>query len=166
MRTEKRRRKERRTDYGKRIELLKSGKPRIVFRKSNRHLSVQYVISNESQDKIVFGLTSKELLKHGWPKETKSLNSISASYLTGFLSGTKILAEKREQPISDFGMARVLHGTRIYAFLKGLIDAGVGMRCDGEFFPGEDRIQGKYMKNDFSETFNQVKENIGKLKNG
>ena len=166
MRTQKRRRKERRTDYGKRIELLKSGKPRIVFRRSNRHISVQYVISNESQDRIVFGLTSRELLKHGWPKETKSLNSISASYLTGFLSGMRIPTEKHGQPISDFGMARVLHGTRIYAFLKGLIDAGVSVKCDEEFFPGEDRIRGKHMKNDFSGTFNQVRENIGKLKNG
>ena len=69
MKTIRRRRKENKTDYGKRIKLLKSGKPRIVFRKSNRYVVAQYVISKEAQDKTELGVSSKELLKHGWPKE-------------------------------------------------------------------------------------------------
>jgi large subunit ribosomal protein L18 len=34
----RRRRREGKTDYSKRINLLKSGAPRIVFRKTNRYL--------------------------------------------------------------------------------------------------------------------------------
>ena len=160
MKIGKRRRREGKTDYRKRIELLKSEKPRIIFRKSNNYVNVQYVISKESQDKIIFGLTSKDLLKHGWPKEMRSLKSIPASYLTGFLAGMKINERKSRQPIPDFGMARALHGTKIYAFLKGLIDAGVNINCNEKFFPSEDRIKGKHMKKDFSETFNQIKEKM------
>ncbi|GAJ13133.1 unnamed protein product, partial [marine sediment metagenome] len=92
MKTLKRRRKEYKTDYSKRIKLLKSGAPRVVFRKTNRYLIAQYVISKEAQDKIEFGINSKHLMKYGWPKESKgSLKSISAAYLTGILVGKKII---------------------------------------------------------------------------
>ena len=69
MRTLKRRRKERKTDYGIRIKLLKGGFPRLVLRKSNRYLIAQYAVSKEARDNIVTGTTSKILLKHGWPED-------------------------------------------------------------------------------------------------
>ena len=80
MKTLKRRRKEAKTDYGIRLKLLKSGVPRIVFRKSNRYIIAQYVTSNEAQDRVVVGITSKILLKYGWPEDMKgSLKSLPAS---------------------------------------------------------------------------------------
>ena len=59
MKTSKKRRKEAKTDYGKRIKLLKSSSPRIVFRKTNKYVIIQYVISKEAKDEIEFGITSK-----------------------------------------------------------------------------------------------------------
>ena len=109
MRTIKRRRKEHKTDYHKRIKLLKSSLPRIVFRKTNRYVLGQYVISKEAQDKIVFEVNSKKLKEFGWPKEFEnSLKSIPASYLTGFLTGKLILKDKLEKPILDTGMTRMI----------------------------------------------------------
>lgn len=140
----KRRRKENRTDYLKRLKLLKGGKPRIVFRKTNRYIIAQYVTSSHAQDKIEIGVNSKKLLKFGWPKEfAGSLKSIPASYLTGFLIGKKIIQEKKETPILDIGMIRSLHKSRVYGFLKGLKDSGVEIKCDDEFFPSEEKINVK-----------------------
>ena len=157
MKTLKRRRKENRTDYLKRLKFLKSGKPRIVFRKTNRNILAQYVTSEQAQDKVEIGITSKQLLKYGWPKKAEgSLKSITASYLTGFLFGKKI--SDKPASIIDFGMTRNLHKTKIYAFLKGLTDAGVKVKHDAKVFPDEKRIKGEHMKSKIP--FGDVKSKI------
>lgn len=160
MRIDKRRRRECKTDYLKRKNLLKSRIPRLVFRKSNRYVFAQLVSSAQAQDKVEFGVSSKDLLKYGWPKENEgSLKSVPASYLTGLLIGEK-LAAKKETPIVDFGMQRVLHKTKTFAFIKGLIDAGVNVPCEESAFPDEEKIQGKNMKNKIP--FDEIKSNIEK----
>jgi large subunit ribosomal protein L18 len=162
MRVAKRRRRENKTDYKKRMKMLKGRIPRIIFRKSNRYVIAQYVSSKQAQDKIEFGMSSKDLMKYGWPKENQgSLKSIPASYLIGFLIGKKVIKEA-ENPILDFGMQRVLHKTKTFAFLNGLVDAGVKVKHDEKIFPDENRIKGKHMKKDFSSTFEQIKSNIEK----
>jgi len=89
--TIRRRRKEGKTDYKSRLGLLKSGKARVVARKTNRYFIGQIVISDIAQDKVIIGANSKELLSKGWPEELKgSLKSLTACYLTGFLLGKKI----------------------------------------------------------------------------
>jgi|TARA_Y100000310_G_C20675261_1_gene812669 large subunit ribosomal protein L18 len=161
MKTIKRRRKENKTDYAKRLKMLKSRKARVVVRKTNKYIIAQYVLSPKTQDKIEIGLSSKNLLNYGWPKEFEgSLKSIPASYLTGFLIGKKIIDGKKEAPIIDFGMTRTLHKTKIFAFLKGLVDSGVNIKHDEKTFPEEDRISGKSLKKDFSNEFNKIKSNI------
>ena len=164
MKTLKRRKKEGKTDYLIRLKLLKSDKPRLVFRKTNRYVISQYVESDEAQDRVVFGLNSKLLLKHGWPENLKgSLKSIPASYLTGYLTAKKIQKEKLKEPIVDFGMHRVLGKTRIFAFIKGIIDGGVKIKCPKEKFPEEERLKGKNAKEDISKTVMGVKSKIDKL---
>ncbi|MDP3966336.1 MAG: 50S ribosomal protein L18 [archaeon] len=164
MKTLKKRKNEGRTDYLIRLKLLKSERPRIVFRKTNRYVISQYIISDEAKDKIIFGVNSKLLLKYGWPESLKgSLKSIPASYLTGYLTAKKILKEKLDEPITDFGMQRVLQKTKIFAFIKGLIDGGVKIKCSKEKFPEEDRINGKSTKSDISKTIAEVKSKIDKL---
>ena len=159
--TIKRRRLECKTNYLKRIKLLKSGKPRVVFRKTNKYVIAQYVTSREAQDKVEIGMSSKNLSKYGWPKEfAGSLKSIPASYLTGLLMGKKIIKQKLKTPIVDFGMIRTLHKTRVYGFLKGLIDAGVDIKCKKDALPDEDRINGKHMKNKIP--FNEIKSKVEK----
>jgi len=163
MKKSKKRRNKNKTDYLKRLKFLKSRKPRIVFRKTNRYIISQYVESKEAQDKVKIEVNSKKLLIKGWPEEFKgSLKSTPASYLTGYMMGLIIKSEKKETPIIDFGMIRVLHKTKVYAFIKGLKDAGIKIECDEKYFPNEERIKGKKLKKDFSEYFQKVKSKIGK----
>lgn len=163
MKVSKRRRRENKTDYLKRIKLLKSNIPRIVFRKTNKYLIAQYVESKDAQDKIKIGLNSRDLFKYGWPEKFKgSLKSIPASYLIGFLMAKKISKDKLKKPIIDFGMIRALHKTKIYGFVKGLIDGGIDISDKKDIFPEEDRIKGKNLKKDFSDEFEKIKLNIEK----
>lgn len=163
MRIPKRRRIENKTDYGKRIKLLKGETPRVVFRRTNRYIIAQYVESTEAQDKIVIGVISRDLKEFGWPKEFEgSLKSIPASYLTGFLLGKEIIKKKLETPIVDFGMIRLTGKNKGFAFIKGLIDAGIKVNCAKENFPEEERLSGKNLKKDFSKTFKEIKSKIEK----
>ena len=119
----------------------------------------QYVTSKQAQDKIEFGSNSKILLKYGWPEQFKnSLKSISASYLFGLLIGKQIIDKKLKLPILDFGMIRMLHKSKPYAFLKGLIDSGLKINCKKEALPSEERIVGKHMKNKIK--FEEIKSKI------
>ncbi len=148
MKVSKRRRKQAKTDYAKRIKLLKGNSPRIAFRKTNKYLIAQYIVSKEAKDHIKLGANSKELLKFGWPKEfAGSLKSISAAYLLGLLMSKKINEKKLEKPIVDFGMIKMLHKTKTYAFLKGLKDSGLDIECEDKFCPDENRLKGEHMKN-------------------
>jgi len=162
MRTQKRRRRENKTDYLKRLKLLKSEKPRLVFRRTNKYIIVQYVVSDEARDKIIFGVNSNELLKYGWPKEAKgSLKSVPANYLIGYLIGKQINSKKLETPIVDFGMLQTLHKTKVYSFLKGVIDSGIKINCKEEAFPEEERIKGGALKNKIK--FEEIKSKIDQI---
>lgn len=162
MRTQKRRRKENRTDYLKRLKLLKGVKPRVVFRRTNKFIISEYVISHEAQDKTIFGFDSRRLNQYGWPKDAQgSLKSTTAAYFTGYLMGKSIIKQKLENPIVDTGMNRTIHKNKIYAFIKGLIDSGMKIECKKEFFPEENRIKGEHLKNKIP--FTEIKSKIDKL---
>jgi large subunit ribosomal protein L18 len=162
MKVQKRRRRENKTDYLKRLKLLKGECPRVVFRRTNRYLIAQYLTSEEAQDKVIIGMDSRELKKYGWPKELQgSLKSITAAYLTGYLIGKRIIKEKLENPILDSGMIRVIHKNRTYAFIKGMIDSGIKINCKKELFPEESRIKGEHLK--LKIPFPEIKSKIEKL---
>jgi large subunit ribosomal protein L18 len=161
MRTIKRRRREKRTDYKARLILLKSKLPRIVIRKTNKYIITQYVKSKEAQDYVLITVNSKELLKYGWKKEKEgSLKSIPASYLTGLLLGNKIkkIEKEKNKVILDLGLIRNIKKSRIYAVLKGLIDAGIEINYKKDVFPDGKRIKGEHLKNKID--FEKIKENI------
>ncbi len=159
MKVDRRRRRESKTNYLKRIKLLKSNAPRLVLRKTNKYLIVQYVKSAAAQDKIVFGINSKKLLQLGWPKNLScSLKSITAAYFLGMLAGKEIKTKKLKNPIFDFGLQRVLSGSKIQGFIKGVIDSGIELKHNEKSFPTEERIYGKHLKQNLP--FEQIKKNI------
>jgi len=158
MKTQFRRRREKKTDYKLRMKLLKSGKKRIVIRKTNRYIIIQAVESNEARDKILAGVSSRELVKEGWDK-TGSLKSIPAAYLTGLLAAKRIKEKKiREEFILDIGMIINKKGGRMYAAAKGLIDGGIKINVSKDVFPSEERIRGEHLKADIK--INKIMEKI------
>lgn len=163
MKMEKRRKREKKTDYKLRIGLLKSGKPRIIFRKTNKYIIGQCIKSKNAQDEVIAGVNSKDLLEYGWPKEKfGSLKSLPASYFTGIILGKKILKSIKEECILDIGMIRHIPKSKIYAFAKGVIESGVKMNVDKKNFPDEKRIKGENTK--VKDIFQKVKEKIEGIK--
>lgn len=157
LRTMKRRRRENKTDYKLRTSLLKSGIPRIVVRRTNKYFTLQVVESNEAQDRVVTGVTSRDLLKNGWDsKKLGSLKSIPAGYLTGILLAKKLGGGKF---IMDLGMSRTISGSRVFAVVKGLVDGGLDIPVNESIFPTEDRIAGEHLKE-------EVKTMIAKVSGG
>ncbi|MDO8563734.1 MAG: 50S ribosomal protein L18 [Nanoarchaeota archaeon] len=138
-RTIRRRRLEARTDYKARIELIKSGKPRLVVRKTNRYVIAQLVRSEGAQDFVVSTLSSKDLIAKGWPEnKSGSLKNRSAAYLTGYLLGKAALGKKITEAILDAGMYRNIQKSRIYTVLKGALDAGLKVPHDAKVLPKEE----------------------------
>lgn len=138
MRTIRRRRREGKTDYQARLSLLKSGKPRLVIRRTNRYILAQIIQSETAKDKVLVGVISKDLLSAGWPAESSgSLKNRTASYLTGYMLAKKALASGVKAAISDFGLHRNVHKSRIFSVVKGAIDAGLNVPCGKEALPEE-----------------------------
>ena len=161
IRIPKRRRRERKTDYKLRLNLLKSENPRIVIRKTNKHFTIQAVESTEAQDKVTLGITSQVLIKEGLDKKySGSLKSIPAGYLTGLLFAKK-LGPKQEY-IADLGMTRTIPGNRIYSILKGLTDGGAKINVNEKVFPTDDRINGEHLKDETKQAFNKLKDKLSK----
>lgn len=138
----KRRRIEGKTDYNKRIKLLSSEKPRIIVRKSLSNMQGQIVTYATGGDQIVVSAHSRNLLKLGW-KYGKS--NIPAAYLTGFLLGTNAKKKGVEEAIADIGLQSSVKGNKLYAFIKGVIDAGVKVPVNEKVLPSADRISGKHI---------------------
>ncbi|MDO8459853.1 MAG: 50S ribosomal protein L18 [Nanoarchaeota archaeon] len=152
----KRRRKEAKTDYRARLALLKSEKPRLVIRRTNRYLIAQLVESDIAQDKVIMSVTSKDLISKGWPSEKiGSLKSLPAAYLTGYLIG-KMGKQKIKEAVLDIGMHRNMHKSRIYAVLKGAVDAGLIVPHSKEALPEIDKIT----KNKQSINIEKIKEKM------
>jgi len=153
----KRRRLENKTNYSKRLRLLEGRKPRIVIRKTNKYIIIQYVESKAAQDSIKASIISKDLLEHGWPEsKVGSLKSLGACYLAGILFGNKI--KKLAPAILDTGLIRSTKGSRLYAAVKGINETGFKLPCNEKVMPEEARIKSENLQ----EFFDKVKSNVMK----
>lgn len=139
-----RRKRSLRTNYTKRLNLLLSGKPRLVVRLTNTQVIAQLVKFAPQGDQVVVAVADKHLRQLGWNYSCKNL---PASYLTGFLIGKKAMKKNIKEGILDTGNLTPLHKGRFYAFLKGVLDAGFQVPYDKEkgIFPSEERISGKHI---------------------
>lgn len=139
-----RRRNEGKTDYHKRLKLLKSRKLRVAIRASNDHMRVQIIQSKLGGDKVIISAFSKELAsKFAWNANT---GNIPAAYLTGYLAGIRAKAKNIQDAIFDLGV--FYHRNRVLAACKGIVDSGINVPYREEFFPEnfEDRIKGTHIE--------------------
>ncbi|MEM4152941.1 MAG: 50S ribosomal protein L18 [Candidatus Pacearchaeota archaeon] len=153
------RRLECKTDYKRRLKLLKSEKPRLVIRKTNKYIIVQVVKSIESKDFTIIYVNSKELSKFNWNYGFKNL---PAAYLTGYLVAKKALKENIREVVVDIGLQRSTKGSRIYAAVKGAIDGGLKINCSEKMFD-ESRFKGEHLKikfKDIDKKVDEIKEEI------
>jgi large subunit ribosomal protein L18 len=134
-----RRKKQGKTDYRNRLAMLKSGKPRLVFRKANRNLVAQVIQYQKDGDKVLLTVTTRELLKHGW---NASRSNIPAAYLLGLLVAKK---SPEKEAILDIGLQTPTKDSKLFAFLKGAVDGGLEVPHSDDVLPPDDRVSGKHI---------------------
>jgi len=138
-----RRRREGKTDYHRRKKLLISGLPRLVARKTNKHIIAQIVEASIEGDRVLASAHSSELRKKfGW---LGSLKNLPAAYLTGLLCGYRALKRNVKKAILDIGLQTPSKGARVFAVMKGCIDAGIEIPHGEEILPSEERIEGQHI---------------------
>ncbi len=150
------RRGEEKTNYRKRLALIKSGKPRVVARITNTYVNLQ-LIEYDGCDITKNTYISKKLSEFGW---TYSKKNTSAAYLAGLAFGAICRKNKIEEAVFDTGVIRITHGNKIFSALKGCLDGGLNIPHSETRFPSEDRIKGAHISEDVSKKFDEVKKNI------
>jgi large subunit ribosomal protein L18 len=137
-----RRRKEGKTDYYKRAKLVVSDRPRMVVRKSNRHIIIQLVMAEMEGDRTLITASSQELSGFGF---TGSTSSTPAAFLTGMLFATKALNADYQRAVLDIGLHRATPGARVFAALKGAVTAGLDVPHSDEILPDDTRVKGMHI---------------------
>ena len=137
-----RRRREGKTDYYQRTRLVVSDVPRMVVRKTNRHIIVQLVTAEMDGDRTLVAANSAELEKYGYKGST---SSTPAAYLTGMLFAVKARKAKQESAILDIGLNRATPGARVFAALKGAVEAGLTIPHGEEILPSDERAKGAHI---------------------
>ncbi len=135
-----RRRRQKRTDYKTRKAMIVSKIPRLVVRGSLAHMNIQIAEALLKGDRMLASANSKSLVSFGWKAPS---GNIPAAYLTGYLLGKKALAAGLEKAILDVGLISTTTGARLFAALKGAVDAGLEVPHDEDIVPSGQRIKGE-----------------------
>ena len=137
-----RRRREARTDYRLRKKLIISGSLRLVVRKSLKYINLQIVEAKFEGDSVLAHAGTIELKKFGWKGGTGNL---PAAYLAGFLVGKRAVAMGKTSAIVDFNSYKITASNKLYAALKGAIDAGLSIPHDKKVVPDNKRVSGAHI---------------------
>ena len=138
-----RRRREGRTDYRARRALVLSRIPRFIVRGSLRNMTVQIAEAQPKGDRVISSANSRELIKtYSWRANCGNLPS---AYLTGLLCGLRAEGKGVEKAILDIGLFSPTKGSRIFAALKGALDAGLDIPCAKEKLPSDKQISGQHI---------------------
>jgi large subunit ribosomal protein L18 len=156
-RIQHKRRRKKKTDYKKRLGLVKSGKTRLVIRRSLNNISVQFIDYKLDGDITIASAFSTELKKFGW---NGLAGNIPAAYLTGYLAGKRAKDKKIVEAILDSGLQTSTKESRIYSALKGVLDSGIKIPHSEKILPNEERLKGKHISEKVVKQFEDVKKKI------
>ena len=137
-----RRRREARTNYHQRLRLLKSGKPRLVARKSNNQTRAQLIVTGPQGDETAASAASNDLEAFGWEAPTGNL---PAAYLTGLLAGRRALWAGIEDAVLDIGLNTPTPGSKVFAVQEGAIDAGLEVPHNDDVLADWSRTRGEHI---------------------
>jgi len=135
-----RRRREGKTNYYKRYIYVLSKVIRFAPRLTNEYVIINVAKFDPKGDIMLAVAHSIELVKkYGWKGDT---NNTPAAYLTGYLAGLRALKAGVKNAVADIGLFVPTKGGRIFAAIKGAIDAGLQIPVGdlGEHL--EERIKG------------------------
>ncbi len=154
-----RRRIEGKTDYEKRLAHLKSRKYRMIVRKTNKYIIVEFASFDLKGDQVITSSTSRALLKIGYHGKSNT----PSAYLVGLLCAKNAMKKGVTEAVLDIGLHPATKGSIVFSALKGALDAGVKIPYSEDILPPKDRIEGLHLKGDGNSKFNECKEKIQKM---
>lgn len=137
-----RRKREGKTNYDKRVKLLKSGQIRLFVSYGSKDIRAQAIKFNLKGDEILADATANSLKEFGW---NFTCPNLPTSYLFGYYFGKLLMENKVSQVIFDTGIVTPKKGGKYYSFAKGVIDSKISMQINPEVFPSEERINGSHI---------------------
>jgi large subunit ribosomal protein L18 len=135
-----RRRRSGATNYNSRKKAISSRGTLLAVRISGKNVSAQFLKPTVTGDIVLAAAHSHALKKLGW---TGSLKSVPACYLLGLWAGKHAKQKGIESAFLYNGVAPFVKGSRISAFVKGVIDGGVEVPFAEEAMPSEERLKGE-----------------------
>tara|TARA_B100000925_G_scaffold272082_1_gene235762 strand:+ start:131 stop:562 length:432 start_codon:yes stop_codon:yes gene_type:complete len=139
---------------------LKSGNSRAVVRVSNTRVVCQVVSWKSDGDKVEVTVTGDDLVsRYGWP-DSNSRKNIPASYLTGYALGKAALAAGHDEAVLDIGLAASTNGNRVFAALKGMVEAGLEIPHGDSILPDDERINGAHIDDSYASKVEATKKKI------
>ena len=153
------RRRSGRTDYRRRLRMLRGGAPRAVVRVSNTQVTCQLVEVGRGGDSIVASVNGKTLAKHGWPAGA-SRKSVPACYVAGYALAKSAIAAGHDSAILDIGLASSSSGGRVFAALRGMVDAGLDVPHGADVLPDDDRVNGTHIDDSIAAAVESAKKAI------
>lgn len=151
-----RRRRQGKTDYRRRLGLLKSRQTRVVVRTTSRNVIVQFVEYDETGDKILAQAQALELSKF----EFQGGANTPSAYLAGFLAATRAKEAGIEGAVFDLGRAYPHKGGVVFSALKGIVDGGVEVPHGEDIFPSDERIRGAHINDEKAAAFAAAYEKL------
>ncbi len=128
------------TNYIKRLGYIKSKKTRLVIRLHTNNIILQFVNYEPKGDRVLITTNSQELKKFNWDYHR---GNIPSSYLTGLLCGIKAKQKNIKEAILDLGLHKPTKGSRTYAALKGVLDAGINIPHAKDVLLDKETLAGK-----------------------
>ena len=156
-----RRRREGKTDYYQRQKLIVSGKDRMVIRKTNRHIIIQLISALMDGDHTLVHVDSKELSKYGY---TGYFGNTPAAYLTGVLFAVKAQQLGYKEAIVDIGLQVASTGSRVFASVKGALDAGFNVPIGEDILPDMNRCNGVHIA-EYDKRYAELASQVENVKN-
>lgn len=148
------------TDYRRRMRMLRGGSTRAVVRVTNTQTICQLVDYTNDGDKVSISIDGKTLVdKFGWPLDA-SRKSIPASYVAGFAMAKAAMVAGHDEAILDIGLAASTPGNRVFAALKGMVDAGLEIPHNEDVLPSDDRISGTHIDDSVAAAVESAKKSI------
>jgi large subunit ribosomal protein L18 len=127
-------------------------------RKSIKNTRVQFVEYNADGDRILVSAVSDELVeKYKWKYAT---STTPAAYLTGLLAGKRAKEQGITEGILDIGRYVPTGGSKLFAALKGTLDAGIQCPHDSAMLPNEQRLMGKHLSKEIMPAVHEIKSKI------
>jgi len=157
-RVKTRRRRQGKTDYRQRLRLLKSGRVRCVVRRSLKNMRIQFIVYDEHGDQVIASAMGTELSSQfGWKH---AASTTPGAYLTGLLAGMRAKKAGINESVLDIGRQVPVTGSKVFAALQGILDAGISCPHREDMLPAKERINGAHLDASLAKDVERIKEQI------